>query len=641
MVQLKPGETLTGKDRIQYIRDVTKARNDPIWFMKEKMGWTSMFKKQEEITRTFYQHLYSPNAPEYKKLIIKAGQRCLSKDTKVLTREYGHITIEELYNKFHEGDIIYIRNENGWVKVSNAFYTGFKKQYRLLLSDKKWIDCSIEHKFYVNGGWVPLVYIKPGDVIRCFDITYQIFYDTTVIGWDECKFTIEMYDLHVPDGNCYVANGILTHNSGKSALGAKICGFEFFKLLSLEDPAEHYGLMKNQRISVNIVAASKKQASDNLFGIFLTDFQENEWIQQWFDLKFTDERIDCKHKHVFAEVAAAKIDSGAATGATSAAVFGDEVDLWHNQALSKLNASLVWSKMVNSTQTLGIKGKCIAISSMQDENGMINQLYTEGIEEDTTLTYDLKTWEMNDRLTKEMLLEEYKYKMEMFWRDFANQPSATSGHVFPGNSLNLSKSQYNVFELGYVPEESKNYYHVMAVDPAYRNDSFGISTGYKTHDSIVIDGVMKFQKGENSTEAYVKPSEVEEFILQWVSELNVETFIYDVDLILSTVEKLERDYGINCIKHIAGEDSYSLWVNLNAGLGDYNLIVPYNEHLYRECKHLTKSELPSGKIRIDHPKTKTGSKDVSDTVSNCIWYLGSNDMANVRLPVSYITTMRM
>ena len=152
---------------------------------------------------------------------------------------------------------------------------------------------------------------------------------------------------------------------------------------------------------------------------------------------------------------------------------------------------------------------------------------------------------------------------------------------------------------------------------------------------------MKFQKGENSTEAYVKPSEVEEFILQWVSELNVETFIYDVDLILSTVEKLERDYGINCIKHIAGEDSYSLWVNLNAGLGDYNLIVPYNEHLYRECKHLTKSELPSGKIRIDHPKTKTGSKDVSDTVSNCIWYLGSNDMANVRLPVSYITTMRM
>lgn len=640
MVQLKPGETLTGKDRIQYIRDVTKARNDPIWFMKEKMGWTSIFKKQEEITRTFYQHLYSPNAPEYKKLIIKAGQRCLSKDTKVLTREYGHITIEELYNKFHEGDIIYIRNENGWVKVSNAFYTGFKKQYRLLLSDKKWIDCSIEHKFYVNNSWVALNEIRSGDIIRCYNCKYGEFYNSTVIGWDECEFTIEMYDLHVPDGNCYVANGILTHNSGKTALGAKICGFEFFKLLSLDDPAEHYGLMKHQPIAINCVAASKSQAIDGIFSIMRVDFEENEWINQWFDLKFTEDRIDCKSKHVFAKVAAAKIDSGAGTGSTSAAVFGDEVDLWHKTE-SKLSAGLVWAKMVNSTQTLGIKGKCIAISSVQEENGMINQLYDEGLEEDTTLTYDLKTWEMNDRLTKEMLLEEYKYKMEMFWRDFANQPSAMSGHVFPGDSLKLNKSQYNVFELGYVPEESKNHYHVISTDPAYRNDSFGIACGYKHDNQIVIDGVMKFQKGEDSSEAYVKPSEIEEFILQWVSELNVETFIYDVDLILATVEKLERDYGINCIKHIAGEEAYSIWVNLNAGLGEYELSIPYNEHLRRECKQLTKYELPSGKLRIDHPKTKMGSKDTADCVSNIIWYLSSNDTANVRLPVSYITTMRL
>ena len=152
---------------------------------------------------------------------------------------------------------------------------------------------------------------------------------------------------------------------------------------------------------------------------------------------------------------------------------------------------------------------------------------------------------------------------------------------------------------------------------------------------------MKFQKGEDSSEAYVKPSEIEEFILQWVSELNVETFIYDVDLILATVEKLERDYGINCIKHIAGEEAYSIWVNLNAGLGEYELSIPYNEHLRRECKQLTKYELPSGKLRIDHPKTKMGSKDTADCVSNIIWYLSSNDTANVRLPVSYITTMRM
>jgi hypothetical protein len=632
MVQIKPRETLTGKDRLQYIKDVTKARNDPVWFMKNILGWESIFKKQEEITRTFYQHLYSPNEPEYKKLIIKAGQRCLSASTLILTKEYGHITISEVFNKFHSSEIIHVKNTNGWVRICDAFYTGFKSQYVLSTHDKT-IRCSIDHKFYVNNQWIPLKDIKSGDRITVYDTTYHRFYTDTVIGWDQEEFTIEMYDLHVPEGNSFVADGILTHNSGKSALGAKICGFEFFKLLSLEDPAEHFGLMKHQPISINCVAASKSQAVDGLFSIMRVDFEENEWINQWYDLKFTDDRVDCKSKHVFAKVAAAKIDSGAATGSTSAACFGDEVDLWHNQTLSKLSASLVWSKMVNSTQTLGIKGKCIAISSVQDENGMINQLYSEGLDEKTTLTYNLKTWEMNDRITKEMLLEEYKYKMDMFWRDFANEPSASSGYVFPGDSLKLNRDQYNVFETGEVPEEYRGYEHVMAVDPAYRNDSFGIACGFRLDDWIIVDGVTKFQKDEDSKEPYIKPSDIENYILEWITPLNVETFIFDIDAVLPTVEKLERDYGINCIKHIAGEETYGMWVNLNDGLGDFKLSVPHNEYLRRECKQLTKRELPSGKIRIDHPNTKTGSKDMSDCVSHVIWYLASQDNQHMYNPV--------
>ena len=131
----------------------------------------------------------------------------------------------------------------------------------------------------------------------------------------------------------------------------------------------------------------------------------------------------------------------------------------------------------------------------------------------------------------------------------------------------------------------------------------------------------------------MKPSEIENFILKWVETLNVETFIYDVDLVLATVEKLENNYGITCIKHIAGEDAYSTWVNLNDGNGEYNLSIPFNEFLSREAKQLTKYELPSGKLRIDHPNTKTGSKDMSDTVANCIWWLANNDTHIVRAPV--------
>jgi intein/homing endonuclease len=935
-------EELSLKERMEYIDVVVKCRNDPIYFMKEILGWKSIFKMQEEITRTFYRHLYDENAPEYKKLIIRAGQRCTA-HSRIATSS-GLIYIEDLYPKNIEKiknnpEKLYsikVFNGNKYVSAKEIIYAGKKPMYRLTTRYGFIFDCSENHKFYTFNGseflwkelkdlkigedyielhinthidgddkfsddvkhklieygdinknlytlplkltpematlmgmliadgsisskkgnikftktdnsllnifkeyiksqfnlnvgnckhsgdtmarelslysisvryflyllgldykksdtkYIPytilngtkdlkiaflsgyfscdgnvqesksnngtkcrvtsttvserlayelqnlllelgilssisigksveygsrikrknnaytlnvfgseilkfyelitlvsqpkqelfnevyksqknkksvgkLVPINPDIIKKYFTITGALYHiingNTKTINLDKCKSFYkgnsdivdrlldpshiylpiksinytekeeDMYDLYVPDGNCYIANGIMTHNSGKTALGSKICGYEFFKLISLDNPAEHFGLMKNQNISISCVAPSKKQAADNIFATFLTDFQENEWINQWFDLKYIgDERIECKKKHVFVEVAPAKIDTGSGTGATSAAVFADEIDLWHNQSLSKLNASLVWSKMINSTQTLGIKGKCIAISSVQEEHGMINQLYDEGLNEETTLTYDLKTWEFNDRLTKAKLLEEYKYKMDMFWRDFANQPSAASGHLFPGNSLNLNRSQYNVFELGYVPEEVQGWERVMAADPAFRNDAFGMACGYTDGEWIIVDGVAKFQKDVESNEPYLKPSEIEDYILRWVPELNVSTFIYDVDLILPTVEKLENN-GVRCIKHTANIDTYTNWVTFNDNRGNYKLSVPYNEHLKRECQQLTKEELPSGKLRVDHPQTKTGSKDIADCVANVIWHLSTQESGIIRLPV--------
>lgn len=937
-------EELSLKERMEYIDVVVKCRNDPVYFMKDILGWKSIFKMQEEITRTFYRHLYDENLPEYKKLIIRAGQRCTLRSRIATSR--GLIYIEDLYpkniekipNKFILLNNIDVCNGEKWTKADSIVYAGKKQVCKLTTEHGFIFECSENHKFLVYNGdsliWkefkdieigkdyiemtrgiTPLycndnisdeaklmckefininktsytlpikitpdlasimgmliadgsicnkgkIWLTKGDpsiieyyinvmkdifnidckirnhssnnitknievyneevrnflyaiglkfeksmtktvpycilngtkelkiaflsgyfscdgnvqesksnndkkcrvtattvskqlayelqnlllelgivssisigksvefnsrikrdndaytlnifgreILKFYELitlisnykqkifdsvyisqrkkitkgmqvpisiknAYEFFNFSSIIWnirtgktktteWDKIKHLYkgdsdlidhisddnrlylkvkqkiytdeieEMYDLYVPDGNCYIANGFMTHNSGKTALGSKICGYEFFKLISLDNPAEHFGLMKNQNISISCVAPSKKQATDNIFATFLTDFQENEWINQWFDLKYIgDERIECKKKHVFVEVAPAKIDTGSATGSTSAAVFADEIDLWHNQSLSKLNASLVWSKMINSTQTLGIKGKCIAISSVQEEHGMINQLYDEGINESTTLTYNLKTWEFNDRLTKAKLLEEYKYKMDMFWRDFANQPSASSGHVFPGDSLVLNANQLNVFELGYVPEENQNFSHVLSVDPAYRNDSFGIACGYNDGNLIIVDGVKKFQKDPDSDEKYVKPSEVEEFILKWISELNVYTFIYDVDLILSTVEKLEHEYGIECIKHIANAESYGMWASLNSGIGEYKLSIPYDEYLKRECQQLTKAELPSGKVRIDHPNTKSGSKDLADCVSHVIWYLSTQESGAIWKPVA-------
>ena len=117
---------------------------------------------------------------------------------------------------------------------------------------------------------------------------------------------------------------------------------------------------------------------------------------------------------------------------------------------------------------------------------------------------------------------------------------------------------------------------------------------------------------------------MENFIFKWFSEVSIEAFIYDTDLILSTVEKLETQYGLPCIKQIAGEEAYGKWVSMNDGGGELGLDITYNEFLRREANQLIKIQLPS-KVRIDHPAN--GSKDSSDAVAQCIWYL-SNNLSN-------------
>lgn len=482
-------ETLSLKERLEYAKTVNKARNDPIWFLRDVMGWKTIFPKQEEIIRTFYQYKYDQTLPEFKKLIIKAGQR-----------------------------------------------------------------------------------------------------------------------------------------SGKTVLGGKIASFEFFELVSLDNPHEHFNVLPSQPIAISCVAAGREQAMDGIYAVMRNDIEQSEWFNQWFDLKINDGRITCPKKNVFAQVTAAKAGSGAGTGYTSKFSLADEIDLFQ-QTDSKVGAEIVWSKMVNSTQSLGIKGKCMAISSTQFSGGMIEKLYGDGIYEDTTLTYDLKTWECNPRFNEAALREEYKYKMEMFWRDFANRPDVSGGLVFP-QGVRFNRNITNVFETDRIPEESQRHYHVLACDPAYRNDSFGMSCGYRDGNHIIIDGVMKFEK-RDTNDAYVLPSDIEAGIEKAIHDLNVTTLIYDTDTMMQVIEKCDNQWGVETLKHIADSEVYGTWMSLNDDVGEFNLDVVYNEHLKREAEQLIKVQKARG-IKVDH--TAYSSKDLADTTAHCIWYLANNEGGSIYTP---------
>lgn len=80
------------------------------------------------------------------------------------------------------------------------------------------------------------------------------FYDS-VVSVSEGEH--QVYDLTVPDGESFVANGMTNHNTTLSGIFAS---YEVYKLLNLYNPQAYYGLPNGNRIQIISVATDKDQA---------------------------------------------------------------------------------------------------------------------------------------------------------------------------------------------------------------------------------------------------------------------------------------------------------------------------------------------------------------------------------------------
>jgi hypothetical protein len=258
---------------------------------------------------------------------------------------------------------------------------------------------------------------------------------------------------------------------------------------------------------------------------------------------------------------------------------------------------------------------------------MITRLYRAGLKEKTTLVYNLPTWEFNPKMSRSILEEEYKYKMEYFWRDFANQPNVSGGLQFP-EKVKLNKNIQNVLQMDFstIPNSISRYTHILAIDPAFKNDSFGVACGFMVGDRILIDGAAKIQKTD-SEEEYILPSDIRNFIVGAINSLNVSTFIYDVFITPELNEYIERELGLELVQHIVKKPDYDRWRELQEGHSYYKLDVVYDDYLEEECNQLVVTSTQGGKPKTDH--TAYSSKDIADCVANVIWYLGSEDASNL------------
>lgn len=416
--------------------------------------------------------------------------------------------------------------------------------------------------------------------------------------------------------------------SGKTALASMIATYEFFDIITMDNPSEYYGLLKDQPIFLTTVATSEKLAEDGVFTNMFNYINNTEWFHEFFDLKITGGRIECPAKHIIAQVLGSWVTT--AVGRSNYLVIFDELDLFEDTA-GKRGAWELWTRLGNSTATFGLDGHKIAISSAKTSSGIMMTLYKESSRMPNTIGYLIPTWEMNPNITNEELQKEHKYNMSAYWRDFACQPEIAGGMQFP-EGIKLVKMDNVLRNSSYKDKFPR--IRVMSIDPAVKSDSFGVGVGYRELNNIVIDGIYKFEKTEGNS--YILPSDVEAFTYSAIPRLNVNYFVFDTWMFPNLIEDIKTKFGIEAEKHIVRKEDYDRWRSLQENPGDMSLSVVYDEDLEFEANSLVVKSQSAQLPKTDHPFG--GSKDMADCVANCIWHLTSKEILPMKPDIFYMRT---
>lgn len=414
----------------------------------------------------------------------------------------------------------------------------------------------------------------------------------------------------VPYKNMYLLAGM---RSGKTALDSMITCYELFDVVTLPKmPWEYYNLMRNQLVTLSILSISRDQSDDGLWGNVQNFLDNNEWFKQWTDLKLRSESADCDSKKVGIRVLSSS--SSTIVGRSNRFVGLDELDSFENTE-GKRGAWKVFSKMQNSTQTFGQDGRLCAISSSNDDpNSIMNTLIRQSEGKRNVLAIMKPTWVMNTAISEAELREEYKDNLSAFYRDFACMPGMYTGMEFP-DGVKLADIE-NVFVTRRSPV---NYGRVIAIDPAAKNDAFGVATGYRAFGRVVVDGVYRFQK--TGDEVFINPEDIDTFLEECYKYMNVRALVFDTWMYPNIIHKAEKEHGLLCVKHIVRKAEYDA---VKGMLKQGTLDVVADPILKREFEGLK----VINDLRVDHPLQ--GSKDMADCVANVVWYLTEQEIEPVK-----------
>lgn len=293
-----------------------------------------------------------------------------------------------------------------------------------------------------------------------YDGSYRWLADTE-LRWQrvrsvEPRGVRKVYDLSVPETECFIASGMVLHNS---ALTAMATSYLIHRNLMLPLPWKEYGLTPGQMLDFTFVATKKEQSEKTLWATFKGMFESSPWFKSYkqvsdeegkkagipVTVKSLETYMSFGHKRLLIYFAAN--DPSGLRGSTR---FGFAIDelAWFGSKEGgiRANGPETYAALSNACMTLRIglekqlkkNPDCnwppplgLNVSSPRSMDDPLMSLYRDSAKSPRAVRRHWATWEAHPEMTFKLLTDIGETAKPTFARDFGAQPPLADDPLVP------------------------------------------------------------------------------------------------------------------------------------------------------------------------------------------------------------------
>jgi len=367
------------------------------------------------------------------------------------------------------------------------------------------------------------------------------YYYSEVVSVKESEDRV--YDLNVPDGNSFVANGMTNHNTTVTAC---IIAYETYKLLNRYCPQEYFGIMPEDDIRITCVSTGKETATE-LFNRVTGHIERCEFFRK-FRCKPTKQSMRLRSQRDIDKygtegratitINVAPCSAKGLRGHNNIIVALDEMAFFFaDEKNSGVGASDKNDRAIYNAVTPSLAkfktpdgnpaGKVICISSPYGKTGKFYEEYERSFKEDNDdiLMIQAPTWEIDPQLASKFLKNKYNENPKVYRSEFGAEfsdeicawiedPVIVRQNIVPGLS-------YKIRSFERVP-------HFMGIDIGLKGDGTSVVVGHWTKEVVDGEEVDKLEVdccetryAEEEGKDFFTPDEMAE----WISEFKDRFFI--------------------------------------------------------------------------------------------------------------------